>query len=181
VATTFRRDDVDALDHRLAGGEVRDPQFHRRGGCARRNRRRGSARRARRAGAASSPAPLARRGPARWAPASSASASHTAAGARDHGFSSPVDRARPTSSPTALHATARWRCRGYAAVTVGSAHCGGKCDGCAKISPTNVATALIGRLSADAVGRPVHLHQQGDGHRRADNAADRGRDWRARN
>ena len=30
-----------------------------------------------------------------------------------------------------------------AAVTTGSAHCGGKCDGCAKISPTNVATALI--------------------------------------
>jgi hypothetical protein len=30
-----------------------------------------------------------------------------------------------------------------AAVIVGSAHCGGKCDGCAKISPTNVATALM--------------------------------------
>jgi hypothetical protein len=30
-----------------------------------------------------------------------------------------------------------------AAVTNGSAHCGGKCDGCAKISPMNVATALI--------------------------------------
>ena len=30
-----------------------------------------------------------------------------------------------------------------AAVTTGSAHCGGKCDGCAKISPMNVATALI--------------------------------------
>jgi hypothetical protein len=30
-----------------------------------------------------------------------------------------------------------------AAVTVGSAHCGGKCDGCAKISPMNVAIALI--------------------------------------
>jgi hypothetical protein len=30
-----------------------------------------------------------------------------------------------------------------AAVTVGSAHCGGKWDGCAKISPMNVAIALI--------------------------------------
>src|SRR6478672_12648984 len=30
------------------------------------------------------------------------------------------------------------------------------------------------RLPADAVDRPVHLHEQGDGHRRADNAADRG-------
>jgi hypothetical protein len=30
-----------------------------------------------------------------------------------------------------------------AAVINGSAHCGGKCDGCAKISPMNVATALI--------------------------------------
>lgn len=28
-------------------------------------------------------------------------------------------------------------------VIIGSAHCGGKCDGCAKISPMNVATALI--------------------------------------
>jgi len=30
-----------------------------------------------------------------------------------------------------------------AAVTTGSAHCGGKCDGCAKTSPMNVASALI--------------------------------------
>ena len=30
-----------------------------------------------------------------------------------------------------------------AAVTAGSAHCGGKCDGCAKISPVNVAIELI--------------------------------------
>jgi hypothetical protein len=29
------------------------------------------------------------------------------------------------------------------AVTSGSAHCGGKCDGCAKTSPMNVAKALI--------------------------------------
>jgi hypothetical protein len=29
------------------------------------------------------------------------------------------------------------------AVTNGSAHCGGKCDGCAKTSPINVAKALI--------------------------------------
>ena len=29
------------------------------------------------------------------------------------------------------------------AVTSGSAHCGGKCDGCAKISPMKVANALI--------------------------------------
>jgi hypothetical protein len=30
-----------------------------------------------------------------------------------------------------------------AAVTAGSAHCGGKCDGCAKMSPMNVAIELI--------------------------------------
>jgi hypothetical protein len=30
-----------------------------------------------------------------------------------------------------------------AAVITGSAHCGGKCDGCAKISPMKVAMALI--------------------------------------
>jgi len=30
-----------------------------------------------------------------------------------------------------------------AAVTTGSAHCGGKCDGCAKMSPANVAIELI--------------------------------------
>ena len=38
--------------------------------------------------------------------------------------------------PTAMAAETR-------AVTSGSAHCGGKCDGCAKMSPIKVANALI--------------------------------------
>ena len=61
-----------------------------------------------------------------------------------------------------------------AAVTTGSAHCGGKCDGCAKISPMNVADRADRRLPGDAVGRPVHLHQEGNGDQRADKAAHRG-------
>jgi len=46
-----------------------------------------------------------------------------------------------------------------AAVTVGSAHCGGKWYGCAKISPMNVAIALI--VACRAALCPVHLCEKG--------------------
>ena len=50
------------------------------------------------------------------------------------------------------------------AVTVGSAHCGGKWEGCANMSPINVAIANRAdrRLSSGAIDCPVHLCKKGN-------------------
>ena len=61
-----------------------------------------------------------------------------------------------------------------AAVTSGSAHCGGKCDGCAKTSPISVTTAAIVAWRPTLFLAPVHLQQEHDSDHRANGAANRG-------
>jgi hypothetical protein len=60
-----------------------------------------------------------------------------------------------------------------AAVTSGSAHCGGKCDGCAKTSPISVTTAAI--VAWRATLFLVRLEQEDNGDDRADRPTDRGK------
>ena len=61
-----------------------------------------------------------------------------------------------------------------AAVITGSAHCGGKCDGCAEDITDERRDRADRGLPGDAVSRPVHLREEGNGNRRADHPANRG-------
>ena len=61
-----------------------------------------------------------------------------------------------------------------AAVIVGSAHCGGKWDGCANVSPMKVAMALIVACRPALFDCPIHLCDNGNRDGSADNPANRG-------